>query len=248
MYDWIQRAPVKFENYSHNDNKNNGFGIRTLPPKPANGISTNQQSTIKKSFSTDKNLNIHGHNLMSTSHQHKPFSETKISTSSNKSLHRLLAHQEEVNPKAKPIPKQRKPANFSKLKDSDLYGVEEISNNYEVFIKAQQKNYLSEKLSGINNGATKELSDYENNVEDEYDHFKYMDETNLYDNCQLPNKENSKDYLDEIDGKHKLSDMIILYNHNFSLDCLIWNFLKIRYDVICLLLFLIRSNKLHEKL
>ncbi len=204
MYDWIQRAPVKYENYSYNDNKSNGFGIRTLPPKPASSNINNQQPIIKKSVSTDKSLNIHGHNLLSTNQHHKP-------SSGSKSLQKLLnTQQEENHSKKKPVPKQRK---ATKLKD-EMHDIEETSNNYEIFIEAQQKAYFNEKANGLKNESIKHPSDYENYDEDEYDNFKYIDhcytgEKNLYDNYRLPNKENNNHDMDLIDGKHIMSYLII---------------------------------------
>lgn len=204
MYDWIQTAPIKYENYSYHE-KHNGFGIRaTLPPKPTNP----GQHKMKHSFSTDKTLNVHGHNLLThPSSRVRSLADSKSRTSSHKSLQRLLVTQEDVYPKPKPVPKQRKNS-LSSRQALDMVERDDTNNNtnYELFIKAKNINkQIGERLKQKMN----EASDYENDgVENEYDNFKYMDqcymdEANLYDNCtttELYCKETYQE-INETNGK-----------------------------------------------
>lgn len=178
MYDWIRAAP------SVNYETKNNFGIRTLPPKP---------NTIKNSVSHDKNLNILGRTLSNTSRV-KPtiMNGLKSRSTSNKSLQRLLGgSQEDIYPKIKSIPKQK-----ANLADSS----HEISSSHVYFTngsKNQSKPNVEPDTS-VNHKAT--ASDYENNNDEDYDNFKYMDEyyMPMYDKKRaLNDKENSRNTTQE---------------------------------------------------
>lgn len=171
MYDWIRTAPsVKYET------KNN-FGIRTLPPKP---------NAIRDSVSHDKNLNILGRTL-SNSSRVKPaiVNGLKSRSTSNKSLQRLLGgSQEDVYPKlTNPVAKPK-----ANLADSS----KDISANHSYFTNGSKKQGKSKvEAAGLANHHKGLASDYDNNIDEEYDNFTYMDQyympmdatAALYDNA-----------------------------------------------------------------
>ncbi len=179
MYDWIRTAPsVNYDTKNYvgykSSDKLNAFGMRSIPPK-ANGL--------KNSVSIDKNLNVLGRTV-SNSSRVKPAvaNGLKSRSNSNKSMQRLLgASQEDIYPKLQPVPKQR-----ANLIDSSK---DTTSHNYFTNGPKQSKsedlnNEIAKKISD-----NKGLSDYENNNDEDYDNFTYMDQyfiptddTDLYDN------------------------------------------------------------------
>ena len=205
MYDWMRTAPTKYyESYSYNNSNSNnanegGFGVRSLPPKPA-GLANNLNFSKLNGPTNDKALYVNGRNMSNSSSRvtqkaaaapdHRSQSHSRAGF--NKSITKL---EDDVYPKPRPVPKQRSMNSNLILTNGSIdegfqQGYGRTRKDKLQILTQHVKNNHNGRLHKKTNEEQVEL------VDDEYDNinfdYKYSDQQ-LLDETYLNNASNQDD-------------------------------------------------------